>query len=442
MTSSTETLPPHTDPAPPTRFEATAQSALTHGIRSPRSLLVFAGPAVIASIAYVDPGNFATNIQAGSSLGYTLLWVVVLANLIAMLFQALSARLGIVTGTNLAELCRIHFPRPVTLTMWIASEAASMATDLAEFLGAALGLSLLLHLGMIPAMVLAAIITYAVLLLENGGFRKLEWVIAALVATISLCYLAEIIIAPPHWADALRHTVTPELPNANALTLAVGIIGATIMPHAIYLHSGLTQRRITVRNETERTRLLRFSNIETITALTIAGLVNMAMMTMAATVFHIGHSDVSEIETAWRTLIPLLGQGAALVFLISLIASGISSSVVGTMAGQVVMQGFIRRHIPIWVRRLVTMAPAFIIISLGANATTSLILSQVVLSLTLPVPMLALLIFTRRTDIMGRYAVRGPIFTLAATGATIVLLLNGVLLLQAMGLTIPGLPNT
>ncbi|HEY1930833.1 MAG TPA: Nramp family divalent metal transporter [Acetobacteraceae bacterium] len=404
-----------------------------------RSSLLFAGPAVIASIAYMDPGNFATNVQAGAGYGYTLLWVVLVANVIAMLFQALSAKLGIVTGTNLAEMCRYQFPRPVVLAMWVASEVAAMATDLAEFLGGAIGLALLLHMPLLAGMGVTAVVTYGLLSVERRGFRPMEIIIGALVGTIGICYLIEMFIAPVNWGSAAVHTVLPELPDAAALTISVGIIGATVMPHAIYLHSGLTQGRVPARNDTERRKLLRFSNKEVVIALSVAGLVNMAMVMMASAAFHAGHPEVAQIETAYHSLTPLLGIGAASVFLVSLIASGISSSVVGTMAGQMIMQGFVGFRIPIWLRRLVTMVPAFIVVGLGVNATMALIVSQVVLSLVLPVPMIALVLFTRRRDIMGRFANSRLTDVAAIAGTGIVLLLNVVLLMQTLGVPVPGL---
>jgi manganese transport protein len=410
--------------------------------RRPRlaDFLLFAGPAVIASIAYMDPGNFATNIQAGARYGYALLWVVLLANLIAMLFQGLSAKLGIVTGKNLAEMCRAHFPGPVVIAMWLVSEVAAMATDLAEFLGGAIGLSLLLHVPLLLGMGITALVTYAILLVETKGFRPMEIVIGALVATIALCYVAEVFIAPVAWGAAAFHVFVPALPDAQALTIAVGIIGATVMPHAIYLHSGLTQTRAPARNDAERRKLLGFSNIEVFAALTVAGLVNMAMVMMAAAAFHAGHSDVAEIETAYHTLTPLLGPAAAAIFLVSLLASGISSSAVGTMAGQMIMQGFVGFRIPIWLRRLATMLPAFVVVALGINATQSLVLSQVVLSIALPVPMIALVFFTRRADIMGAFANSRWTDVAAIAGAAMILVLNVVLLLQTAGITLPGLP--
>ncbi|MGA8652433.1 MAG: Nramp family divalent metal transporter [Xanthobacteraceae bacterium] len=404
-----------------------------------RAYTVFVGPAVIASIAYVDPGNFATNIQAGAKYGYGLLWVVLLANLIAMLFQALSAKLGIVTGRNLAEMCRDHFPRPLVWGMWVVSEIAAMATDLAEFLGGAIGLSLLFHMPLLAGMIVTGIVTYGFLMFQAFGFRPIELIIGAMVSIIALCYLVEMFIVPVDWAAAAVHTVVPQIADAQALLLAVGIIGATVMPHAVYLHSGLTQARMPVRDDTERRKVLRFSNWEVIFALALAGLVNMAMVIMASSAFHAGHPEVAEIETAYHTLTPLLGAGAAGVFLLSLIASGVSASTVGTMAGQMIMQGFVGFRIPIWVRRLVTMLPAFVVVALGVNATNALVISQVVLSIALPLPMIALLIFTGRGDIMGAFA-NGPIVRIAALGgAGIVLALNVVLIAQTIGLQIPGL---
>ncbi|MDU6139653.1 Nramp family divalent metal transporter [Bradyrhizobium sp.] len=403
-----------------------------------RAYLAFAGPAVIASIAYMDPGNFATNIQAGAKYGYALLWVVLAANLIAMLFQALSAKLGIVTGRNLAEMCRDHFPQPVVWAMWAAGEMAAMATDLAEFLGGAIGLSLLFHVPLLAGMAVTAVVTYGVLMFERSGFRPIELIIGGMVSVIALCYVVELFIAPVDWAAAAVHLVLPQIPDGGALLLSVGIIGATVMPHAVYLHSGLTQARTPVHNDAERRKLLRFSNQEVIIALAVAGLVNIAMVMMASGAFHAGYTDVEEIETAYHTLTPLLGIGAAAVFLLSLIASGISSSTVGTMAGQMIMQGFLRFRVPIVVRRLVTMLPAFIVVAVGANATSSLVISQVVLSIALPLPMISLLIFTSRRDIMGQFANSRLTFLAALLGTALVLLLNIFFILQIFGLPMPG----
>jgi manganese transport protein len=360
------------------------------------------------------------------------LWVVLLANLIAMLFQALSAKLGIVTGRNLAEMCRDQFPRPVALAMWVVSEIAAMATDLAEFLGGAIGLSLLLGLPLLVGMLVTAVIVFGVLMLERFGFRPVELVISSLVAVIAICYLVEMLIAPVDWRAAAFHMVTPQIADSGALLLAVGIIGATVMPHAVYLHSGLTQARIPARNAGETRRIVRISNTEVVIALALAGLVNMAMVMMASSAFHAGHSDVAEIETAYHTLTPLLGGAAASVFLISLLASGVSSSTVGTMAGQMIMQGFVGFRIPLWVRRGVTMLPAFVVVALGVNATQALVISQVMLSIALPLPMIALLMFTRRADLMGAHA--NGLWTQAAalTGTAVVLVLNVVLIVQTL----------
>src|SRR6202521_2060862 len=423
------------------RTVATALDVLAGRRHGVAARFAFVGPAVIASIAYIDPGNFATNIQAGAKYGYQLLWVVLAANLIAMLFQALSAKLGIVTGRNLAEMCRDAFPKPVVWAMWVVSEVAAMATDLAEFLGGAIGLSLLFQMPLLAGMAVTAVVTYAILMFEGFGFRPVELIIGGLVAVIGLCYLIEMFIAPIDWGAAAFHTAVPQIADAEALLLVVGIIGATVMPHALYLHSGLTQARTPVRAEAEKRQVVRFSNQEVVIALAIAGMVNMAMVMMASSAFHAGHSDVAEIETAYHTLTPLLGIGAAGVFLVSLIASGISSSAVGTLAGQMIMQGFIRFRIPVLVRRLVTMVPAFIVVALGVNATNALVISQVVLSIALPLPMIALLIFTRRADVMGQFA-NSRLTNVAAVIATvIVLLLNTFLILQTWGVPIPGLSN-
>ena len=421
------------------RTVVTAQRVLRGERNGWHSYLAFAGPAVIASIAYVDPGNFATNIQAGAKFGYGLLWVVLLANVIAMLFQALSAKLGIVTGRNLAEICRDEFSKPVVLAMWVVSEIAAMATDLAEFLGGAIGLSLLFHLPLFAGMIVTAFATFGLLMFQNFGFRPIELIIASMVSVIAFCYLVEVFIVPIDWVSAAVHTVVPQIADAQALLLAVGIVGATVMPHAVYLHSGLTQARMPVRDDGERRKLVRFSNREVIIALTVAGLVNMAMVMMASSAFHAGHPEVAEIENAYHTLTPLFGVGAAAVFLISLIASGISASTVGTMAGQMIMQGFVGFRIPIWLRRLVTMLPAIVVVGIGVNATNAMVVSQVVLSIALPLPMIALIIFTGRRDIMGTFANRRVTQLAATAGAAIVIVLNLFLIAQLTGVPIPGL---
>ncbi|MBS0242482.1 MAG: Nramp family divalent metal transporter [Proteobacteria bacterium] len=392
------------------------------------AMLLFAGPGLVSSIAYMDPGNFATNIQAGARYGYALLWVVVMANLIAMLFQGLSAKLGIVTGRNLAELCRERLPGWVRWPMWVVSELAAMATDLAEFLGGAIGLSLLFGWPLLQGMAVTAIATYAILLFERRGFRPIELIVGALVLTIGVCYLAEVLIAPIDWGSAARQVLVPSIPDKDALLIAVGIVGATVMPHAVYLHSGLTQARVLPVDNDERRLLVRYSNWEVVIALTIAGLVNLAMVMMASAAFHAGHPEVAEIETAYHTLTPLLGAGAAAIFLTSLIASGLSSSVVGTMAGQMIMQGFVGFRIPVWLRRLITMLPAFAVVAYGVPATQALVISQVMLSMALPLPMIALVAFTKNRDLMGEFANSRLVNVLAIGGAVIVCSLNVVLL--------------
>lgn len=422
-----------------TRRTSRAMREVLEGRRTGvRAGLPFLGPAVIASVAYMDPGNFATNIQAGAGYGYALLWVVLGANLIAMLFQALSARLGIVTGRNLAEMCRERYPRPLVWAMWLVSEVAAMATDLAEFLGGAIGLALLFDMPLLAGMGVTAVVTYAILTLERRGFRLMELVIGGFVAVIGLSYVAELFLADVDWAGVGGGLVTPSVPDFGALVIVVGIVGATVMPHAVFLHSGLTQARVVARSEAERRRLVRFSNREVVVALAVAGLVNLAMVVMAAAAFHRGHSEVAEIETAYYMLTPLLGGAAAAVFLVSLIASGVSSSVVGTLAGQIIMQGFVGFRIPVWLRRLVTMIPAFVVVAMGANATEALVLSQVVLSLALPVPMIALVHFTGRRDVMGEHANGRWTQVAAVAGTAVVLGLNAVLLAGTFGAPLPG----
>jgi manganese transport protein len=396
-----------------------------------RSMLSLAGPAVIASVAYMDPGNFATNIQAGSTYGYELLWVVLLASLVAMLFQAMSAKIGIVTGRSLAELCRDTFPRPVVIGMWIASEIAAMATDLAEFMGGALGVSLLCHVALGWGLLVTGGVTYAILSLDGRGWRPLDIVIAALVAVIGLSYLAELAIAPPDWHAVLFHSVVPQLHGKHALMLAVGIVGATIMPHSIYLHSGLTQHRAPAHDDAQRRRLVRFSNREVVVALGLAGLVNMAMIAMAATAFGKTAPGIADIETAYRTLAPALGAGAALLFLVALLASGMSSSVVGTLAGQNIMQGFVGFRIPLLARRLVTMVPA-VAVCMTANPMTAMVDSQIVLSIVLPVPLVALVVLSARPAVMGRFAAGRTLTCAAACLTGVIVLLNLALIRQCL----------
>ena len=394
-------------------------------------LLPFLGPAFIACVAYVDPGNFATNIQGGAEFGYMLLWVIVTSNLMAMLIQGLSAKLGIATGKNLAEHCREQFPRPVTIGMWVLMEVVAMATDLAEFLGAALGLNLLFHIPLLTAALLTAVTTFIILGLERRGFRPLEAVITTLVGVIAVCYLIETILDRPDMAQVAFHAFVPQFAGLESVLLATGILGATVMPHVIFLHSSLTQNRIPTQNVNELKRLFRFEIIDVTIAMGLAGLVNAAMLIMASSTFFIkGLTQIGSIEEAYRTLTPLLGSAASTVFAISLLASGISSSTVGTMAGQVIMQGFIHRKIPIWVRRAVTMAPPIVVIALGLDPTRTLVLSQVVLSFGLPFAIIPLVMFTRRRDVMGELVNHRYTTVLASIVAAMIVALNIFLLYQ------------
>jgi manganese transport protein len=397
-------------------------------------LLPFLGPAFIASIAYMDPGNFATNIQAGAQFGYLLLWVVIASNLMAMLVQSLSAKLGIASGLSLPEMIRQEFPRPLTWALWLLAEVVAMATDLAEFLGAAVGFYLLFGIPLFPAAILTAVVTFAILALQRYGFRLLEAVITAFVGVIGLCYLIETILGRPDFGAARDAVLHPRFAGTESVLLAAGILGATVMPHVIYLHSALTQNRIVARTSEQKRRIFRYELLDILIAMGIAGLVNAAMLMMAAATFWetgvevTAESDI--ILEAFRTLTPLLGGAASIIFAISLLASGLSSSTVGTMAGQVIMQGFIHRQIPIWLRRLITMLPALVVIAFGIDATRALILSQVVLSFGIPFALVPLVLFTRRRDLMGDLVNRPLTTAAAAVVATLIIGLNLFLLYQ------------
>ncbi len=366
------------------------------------SLWPFLGPAFIACVAYVDPGNFATNIAGGSKYGYTLVWVIVASNLMAMLIQTLSAKLGVATGKNLPEVCRERFSAHTTLALWIQAEVIAMATDLAEFLGAALGFHLLLGVALFPAAILTGAAAFAILGLQRFGFRPLEAVIAAVVLVIGACYVAELFYAHAPFGPVAKHAFKPEFAGGGSVLLAVGILGATVMPHVIYLHSALTQDRVRPESDEEARRLMRYTRIDVAIAMTIAGLINVAMLVMAAsTFFKSGLRNVESLEGAHRTLAPILGGASSAIFALALLASGLSSSTVGTMAGQVVMQGFVRRRIPLALRRAVTMIPALIVIGIGVDASRTLVFSQVVLSFGIPFALVPLVLFTSRREIMG-----------------------------------------
>jgi manganese transport protein len=381
-----------------------------------RATLAMLGPAFVASIAYVDPGNFATNITGGASYGYLLLWVVLAANLIAMLVQYLSAKLGIATDRNLPESIREHFPRAFTWGMWVQAEIMAMSTDIAEFLGAALGLNLLFGVPLLPAGVITGLIAFGILELQRRGFRPFELAISALLGVIFGGFLYEALRIGPSTHGTL-HGLVPGLSGTGALYLAVGIIGATVMPHVIYLHSALTNGRMPCRDDAERRRVLRFERLDVLIALGLAGIVNMAMLAVAAKLFHTpGLSGLDTIQQAHAQLGHLVGGTAALAFAVALLASGASSSSVGTYAGQVVMAGFINVRIPLLVRRAITMIPALVVLAVGMNPTDALVLSQVILSFGIPFALVPLVLLTCRRDVMGVHVNRG-ITSVAAWGA-------------------------
>ena len=422
--------------APPLEMSSTekAASLILSGKSRKRGLarlLPFMGPAFIASVAYMDPGNFATNIQGGAQFGYTLLWVVVATNLMAMLIQTLSAKLGIASGKNLAELCRENFPRPVVIGMWILMEIVAMATDLAEFLGAALGFYLLFGIPLWVAGFLTAIITFVILGLERYGFRPLEAVITAFIGVISISYLIETILGKPDWGQVAVHAFVPQFNGPESVLLAAGILGATVMPHVIFLHSALTQKRIVVRSPAKLRRLFKYEVTDVVIAMGLAGLINAAMLMMAAsTFFRQGITSVGTIQEAYKTLTPLLGSAAGVFFALSLLASGLSSSSVGTMAGQVIMQGFLHREIPVWVRRLVTMIPSLIVVLIGLDPTRTLVISQVVLSFGLPFAVIPLIMFTSRRKVMKVLVNRKATNIVAILAAVLIVSLNIYLLVQ------------
>jgi len=410
-----------------------ARLALAGHRRGVRAVLPFLGPAFIASVAYVDPGNFATNIQSGAQFGYLLLWVVLASNGMAMLVQVLSAKLGIATGQNLAEVCRDQFPRPVVLGLWTVSEIAAMATDLAEILGAAIGFTLLFGMPLFAAGVLTGAITFLILSVQQHGFRPLEALITSLVGVIAVCYVVETLLDTPDWGQIATHGIVPGFAGSESVLLAVGILGATVMPHAVFLHSHLTQDRIAAHDGRQARRIFHFAVVDVIVAMTIAGLVNAAMLVMAAATLNASnHGAVTTIEEAYATLTPLLGRAASTVFAISLLVSGLSSSVVGTMAGQVIMQGYTRRTVPLWLRRLITMVPALVVMAIGLQTTRMLVLSQVILSFCLPFALVPLVLFTRRRDLMGGL-VNHPVTTaVAGTVVGLIVALNGFLLYQTL----------
>ena len=417
------------------RVLTAAQESLAGRRRGLRGLWPFLGPAFIAAVAYVDPGNFATNMAAGARYGFLLLWVVVAANLIAMLVQSMSAKLGIATRMNLAEVCRLRFSRRVSVGLWLQAEAIAMATDIAEFVGAAIGLNLLFQIPLFPASLLTGVAAFAILGLQARGFRRLEAVIAGLIGVIVAAFALQVVIADPSPSDVVGGLV-PGFDGTESVLLAVGILGATVMPHVIYLHSALTQHRVVGLTDDDKRRIFRFELVDVVIAMSIAGLINMSMLTIAATVFH-GHGLESvgdDLSQVYATLGAKLGEHADLLFGIGLLASGLSSSSVGTLSGQVVMQGFIGRRIPLFVRRAVTMAPALVIVAVGVDPSRALVLSQVVLSFGIPFALIPLVLFCRDRRLMGVLVNRRHTTVAAIVVASLITALNVFLLAGTFGL--------
>jgi manganese transport protein len=397
-----------------------------------RAALSFLGPAFVAAVAYVDPGNFATNIQAGAKFGYELMWVVLGANLVAMLVQYLSAKLGIASGRSLPEMCRDRFPRWGTVSLWLQAEVMAMATDVAEFLGAAIGLNLLFHVPLFIAGLLTGAIAFVILALQQRGFRQFELAIAALLGIVFVGFLYETLRIGPSAHDSLNGLI-PHLGNGDAAYLAVGIVGATVMPHVIYLHSALTKERVPTRDDHERRRVLRYERLDVIIALSIAGLVNMAMLAVAAKLLHVpGLTGVATIQAAHHQLGDAVGGGAALAFAVALFASGASSSSVGTYAGQIVMAGFLNVRIHVLIRRVVTMLPALIILAIGVNTTSALVLSQVVLSFGIPFALIPLVVLTSRRDVMGGHVNGFTLRCVAYLVAAAITAMNVFLIVQQL----------
>jgi manganese transport protein len=397
-----------------------------------RETLAILGPAFVACIAYVDPGNFATNIAGGAKYGYLLLWVLLSANLMAMLIQNLSAKIGIATGRNLPELCREHFPRPVSWGLWVQAELIAMATDLAEFVGAAIALNLLFGVPLFHAGLITAVVAFGILGLQTKGYRRFEVVIAGLLGVIILGFLYDT-LRIGFDAGAAAKGFIPGFQGTDSVLLATGILGATVMPHVIYLHSALTQDRIPPRDDAERHRLLRFQRIDVSVAMGIAGLVNMSMLVIAASLFHDnGLAGLDSIEEAHTQFGAMVGGGAALAFALALLASGLASSSVGTYAGQVVMQGFIARTIPLVLRRLATMLPALIVLAVGLDPSRSLVISQVVLSFGIPFALVPLVLLTRKREVMGTLVNRRVTTVVASIVAALIIALNLFLLADTL----------
>jgi manganese transport protein len=408
-----------------------AQRSLSGERRGLRGIWPFLGPAFIAAVAYVDPGNFATNMAAGAKYGYMLLWVILAANIMAMIIQSMSAKLGIATGRNLPEVCRERFSRRTSFALWLQAEAIAMATDLAEFIGAALGFHLLFGTPLFLAGLVTGVIAFAILGLQARGFRPLEAVIAGLVGVIVIGFAFQVFLAEPSTTGIAKGLFTPQFSDSESVLLAAGILGATVMPHVIYLHSALTQRRVVGADDAEKLRIYRFERIDVMIAMGIAGIVNMSMLVIAASVFHSrGLTDLGDLDDVFVGLGTYLGDHSDTAFGIALLASGLSSSSVGTLAGQVVMQGFIRRQIPLFLRRSITMAPALILLAIGVNASDALILSQVVLSFGIPFALIPLVLFCRDRELMGGLVNHRVTTYAAIASASVIIALNVFLLYQ------------
>jgi manganese transport protein len=398
--------------------------------RGLKGILPLLGPAFVAAIAYVDPGNFATNIDGGASYGFTLLWVILAANLIGMLIQTLSAKLGLATGKNLPELCRERLPRKASFGLWVQAELIAMATDMAEFIGAAIALNLLFGVPLFVSGLITAVVAFAILALQSRGYRRFEVAIGGMLAVILLGFLYDTLKVGPDASGVLSGFV-PGFAGGDSILLACGILGATVMPHVIYLHSALTQKRIAVANDEERHRLFRFQTVDVVIAMSIAGVVNMLMLVIAAALFHGSPlADVDSLEGAYHGFDVLIGGGAALAFALALLASGFASSSVGTYAGQVIMSGFINRTIPLALRRLVTMSPALIVLALGLDPSRALVISQVVLSFGIPFAVVPLILLTSNREVMGTLVNRRATTVVAGALAVAIVALNVFLLYQ------------
>ena len=407
-----------------------AERVLSGERRGVRAVLPFLGPAFIAAVAYIDPGNFATDMAGGSQFGYMLLWVVLAANLMAILVQSMSAKLGIATGRSLPEVCRDRFPFRAVVLLWLQAEAVAMATDLAEFVGAALGLHLVFGLSLWLSAVLTGVAAFTILGMQVWGFRRLEATLTGLVAVVVLAFGLEMLRSKPSVSGMAHGLFVPQVSGSGSALLAVSIIGATVMPHVIYLHSSLTQNRIVGANPDARRKIFRFEMVDIAIAMGVAGVINLAMLATAAAVFHTRglFGAGNDLGVVFNGLNRVLGAHSGLVFGLALLASGLASSCVGTMSGQVVMQGFIHRQIPIFARRAITMIPALVVIGVGFSPTRALVLSQVFLSFGIPFALIPLLFFTSSRSLMGSLVNRWPVAVLAGLVTALIVGLNVYLL--------------